>query len=70
MPLIIKEHSSRSGRLVSRSVQGGSLGRIVSGMKVSALQSEPVELNSFMRDMSVLFSQNQVHSVGAESSVQ
>ena len=70
MPLIINEHSSRSGNSVSRSAQGGSLGRIVSGMKVSALQSEPVEMNSLIREMSVLFSQNQVHSVGAESSVQ
>lgn len=70
MPLLVnREHKFQQGVAVSGSASTGSLGRIVSGMKVATSQSDSIGLDRFMRDVAALFIQDQVQHLGAESSV-
>ena len=69
MPLIIdEEHLSRSGRLDSDVARSRSLGRIVSGMKVSTEGSDLAGLNRLTRDISALFAKSQVKQPGVAES--
>jgi hypothetical protein len=47
----------------------GGLGRIVSGMKVTDIEDDSVGLNSFMKNLSSLYSQDQEQQFGVENSV-
>ena len=69
MPLLInREQIVVQGHSISGSVHPGSLRRIVSGMKVSDAQTDSVGLDRFMRDVSVLFAQDQARTFGVEGS--
>lgn len=69
MPLLInREYVVEPGHLNSSAGQQGSLSRIASGMKVANNQSDSIGLDRFMRNMSALFSQDQIHTFRVESS--
>ena len=68
MPLRIdQEHCSKPSHSASAHI--GGLGRIASGTKVTNVEDDSVGLSSFMRDLSSLYSQEQVKQFGVENSV-
>jgi len=70
MPLLIdREHVVKPGYSAEAIVQGRSLGRIVSGMKVNNFEDDSVGLSNFMRNLSSLYSQDHVQQFGVENSV-
>ena len=67
MPLLVdREQVFQKGHSVRGSTRRRSLGRIVSGMEVTTLQTDSVGLDRFMQEMSALFGQDQVQAHGAK----